>query len=152
MSVETIGLKLLREAKEKLAGAYAAIREEMTNPDLAEDTKQAVMTIGEEIDEHLSNLGELISSKPAGEAPESVPADGLPTEADLDKVAEEESVRDATGDSATYPDGRPANDGASDGNSIYDPAPDQLPEAPEPQGETVGEKIGEALGEAFESR
>lgn len=52
----TIGINLLREAREKFAAAVAAVKDELKNPDTAEEVKPAAIELGNAFDEHLNDL------------------------------------------------------------------------------------------------
>ena len=72
----TIGLIALRAAKEQLAAAIATIKDELKNPELAEQIKFEVYNIGSDLDDHLTELGNamprMFSEKTAAAAGEPV--------------------------------------------------------------------------------
>jgi nucleotide-binding universal stress UspA family protein len=58
----TIGLIALRAAKDQLVAAIATIKDELKNPDIAENVKYQAFNIGADLDEHLTSLGKIVAS------------------------------------------------------------------------------------------
>ncbi len=82
----TLGLIALRAAKEQLAAAIATIKDELQNPELAEQIKFEVFNIGSDLDDHLSELGKAMppmiipdpgSAQAAADAQEAQIGEGL---------------------------------------------------------------------------
>jgi hypothetical protein len=110
----TIGLIALRAAKLQLVAAIATIKDELKNPELAEQIKFEVYNLGSDFDDHLTELGnamprmfkEITLLDPTQEngidAPvpsniQDAEAAGSPSAEDLDRVAEEQKAAAATG-------------------------------------------------------
>lgn len=61
----TIGIQLLRKAKDQLEAAIAAIKDELKNPDTADIVKDQVPEIGSEFDLHLVHLADQFHHEPS---------------------------------------------------------------------------------------
>lgn len=96
----TIGINLLREAREKFATAVAAVKDELKNPDTVEEVKPAAAEIGSQFDQHLSELGEALGSQDQAHAKDSEPeaanvkAPELTEESQIEEPEQHESLEE----------------------------------------------------------
>lgn len=123
----TIGINLLREAREKFAAAVAAVKDELKNPDTVSEVAPAVSELGNQFNEHLKDLGSALD--------ESSPIDSV-NQDDSEPVDKGESEPNSTEPEA------PAS--TEHHESLGERIKEELTEALDSAGNAIGEaKFGE---------